>query len=160
LTGSGQSRSAHPHLLNCWNDAVLVPRPVHSVPLPPKAAAAEPSAPRNPHGETRLVPSDRTRGNRTSTPESPGWEIPEAHRARTAEQHSQLCVLRHESTPVAHATDASGTGLLEKWLYGCFVRRLYNTRRPHSALGYRPTAPAAYSPLVPPNSVSQPEAVM
>ena len=36
----------------------------------------------------------------------------------------------------------------------------YNTRRPHSALGYRPPAPAAYSPLVSPGSVSRPEAVM
>jgi putative transposase len=44
--------------------------------------------------------------------------------------------------------------VIEKW------RMEYNTRRPHSALGYRPPAPAAYSPLVPPNSVSQPEAVM
>lgn len=44
--------------------------------------------------------------------------------------------------------------VIEKW------RVQYNTRRPHSALGYRPPAPAAYSPLVPPNSVSQPEAVM
>jgi len=44
--------------------------------------------------------------------------------------------------------------VIEQW------RVEYNTRRPHSALGYRPPAPAAYSPLVPPNSVSQPEAVM
>jgi transposase InsO family protein len=36
----------------------------------------------------------------------------------------------------------------------------YNTRRPHSALGYRPPVPAAYSPRVSPNSVSQPRAVM
>jgi putative transposase len=43
--------------------------------------------------------------------------------------------------------------VIEKW------RVEYNTRRPHSALGYRPPAPAAYSPLVPPNSISQPEAV-
>jgi len=35
----------------------------------------------------------------------------------------------------------------------------YNTRRPHSALGYRPPVPAAYSPLVSPNPVSQPRAV-
>ena len=59
----------------------------------------------------------------------------EAHRARSAEQHSQLCVPRHEPTPVAHATDASGTGLLEKRFYGCFVPRLYNHGRPHSSLG-------------------------
>jgi putative transposase len=44
--------------------------------------------------------------------------------------------------------------VIEKW------RVEYNTRRPHSALGYRPPAPAAYNPLVPPPSVSQPEAVM
>jgi transposase InsO family protein len=44
--------------------------------------------------------------------------------------------------------------VVEKW------RVEYNTRRPHSALGYRPPAPAAYSSLVPPNSVSQPVAVM
>ena len=44
--------------------------------------------------------------------------------------------------------------VIEKW------RVEYNTRRPHSALGYRPPAPAAYSSLVPPNSVSQPSAVM
>ena len=44
--------------------------------------------------------------------------------------------------------------VIEQW------RVEYNTRRPHSALGYRPPAPAAYSPLVPPNSVSQSMAVM
>jgi transposase InsO family protein len=36
----------------------------------------------------------------------------------------------------------------------------YNTRRRHSALGYGPPAPAAYNPMVPPNSISQPESVM
>ncbi|HTT22829.1 MAG TPA: IS3 family transposase [Candidatus Sulfotelmatobacter sp.] len=44
--------------------------------------------------------------------------------------------------------------VIEKW------RVEYNTRRPHSALGYRPPVPAAYSPLVPPNSISQPMAVI
>jgi transposase InsO family protein len=44
--------------------------------------------------------------------------------------------------------------VIEQW------RVEYNTRRPHSALGYRPPVPAAYSPLVLPNSVSQPRAVM
>jgi transposase InsO family protein len=44
--------------------------------------------------------------------------------------------------------------VIEQW------RVEYNTKRPHSALGYRPPAPAAYSPLVPPNSVSQGLAVM
>jgi putative transposase len=44
--------------------------------------------------------------------------------------------------------------VIEQW------RVWYNTRRPHSALGYRPPAPAAYSPMVLPNSISRPEAVM
>jgi transposase InsO family protein len=44
--------------------------------------------------------------------------------------------------------------VIEKW------RVEYNTRRPHSALGYRPPAPAAYSHLIPPNSNSQPIAVI
>jgi transposase InsO family protein len=44
--------------------------------------------------------------------------------------------------------------VIEKW------RVIYNTVRPHSALGYRPPAPAACSPLVPSNSISQPKAVM
>jgi putative transposase len=44
--------------------------------------------------------------------------------------------------------------VIEQW------RVEYNTRRPHSALGYRPPAPAAYSALVPPNPISQPSAVM
>src|ERR1035437_737747 len=44
--------------------------------------------------------------------------------------------------------------VIEKW------RVEYNTRRPHSALGYRPPAPAAYSPLAPPNPISQPMAVI
>jgi putative transposase len=44
--------------------------------------------------------------------------------------------------------------VIEKW------RVVYNTLRPHSALGYRPPAPAARSPLVPPNSISQPMAVI
>ena len=44
--------------------------------------------------------------------------------------------------------------VIEKW------RVLYNTLRPHSALGYRPPAPVACSPWTRPNQVSQPEAVM
>ena len=44
--------------------------------------------------------------------------------------------------------------VIEQW------RVEYNTRRFHSALGYRPPVPAAYSPLVTPTSVSEPEVVM
>jgi putative transposase len=44
--------------------------------------------------------------------------------------------------------------VIEQW------RVEYNTRRPHSALGYRPPVPAAYSPLVTPIPVPQPRAVM
>ena len=36
----------------------------------------------------------------------------------------------------------------------------YNTRRPHSALSYRPPVPAAYSPLATPSPVSRPRAVV
>ena len=39
-------------------------------------------------------------------------------------------------------------------------RKEYNTVRPHSALGYRPPAPGAYSPLLPLKPVSQPQAVI
>ena len=39
--------------------------------------------------------------------------------------------------------------VIERW------RMEYNTERPHSALGYRPPAPAACSPLVPLNLISQ-----
>ena len=42
--------------------------------------------------------------------------------------------------------------VIEQW------RRQYNTVRPHAALGYRPSAPWAYSPV--PNPVSQPQVVM
>ena len=44
--------------------------------------------------------------------------------------------------------------VIEQW------RVEYNTRRPHSALGYRPPVPAAYSPLGAPRPFSQPDAVM
>jgi transposase InsO family protein len=44
--------------------------------------------------------------------------------------------------------------VIEQW------RVEYNTQRPHSALGYRPPVPAAYSPLVAANQISQPQAVM
>jgi len=44
--------------------------------------------------------------------------------------------------------------VIEEW------RVEYNTRRPHSALGYRPPAPAACSPWVRHNQVSQPMAVI
>ena len=37
-------------------------------------------------------------------------------------------------------------------------RHEYNTRRPHSVLGYRPPAPEAYSPVL--ELFSQPQAVM
>ncbi len=43
--------------------------------------------------------------------------------------------------------------VIEQW------RVLYNTLRPHSALGYRPPAPAACNPWGP-NPISQPMAVM
>jgi hypothetical protein len=43
--------------------------------------------------------------------------------------------------------------VIEKW------RVLYNTLRPHSALGYKPPAPAACNPWVP-NPNSQPMAVI
>ncbi len=42
--------------------------------------------------------------------------------------------------------------MIEQW------RKEYNTRRPHSALGYRPPALEAYSPVL--KQVSQPKAVM
>ena len=44
--------------------------------------------------------------------------------------------------------------VIEKWRFE------YNTKRPHSALGYRPPAPAAGNPYPPPGKVSQPLAVM
>jgi transposase InsO family protein len=44
--------------------------------------------------------------------------------------------------------------VIEQW------RLEYNTRRPHSALGYRPSLPAVYSPLVSLNQVSKRHAVM
>jgi putative transposase len=44
--------------------------------------------------------------------------------------------------------------VIEQW------RVEYNTLRPHSALGYRPPVPAAYSPLGTPRPVPQPRAVM
>jgi transposase InsO family protein len=44
--------------------------------------------------------------------------------------------------------------VIEQW------RVEYNTRRPHSALGYRPPVPAVYSPPVPPKLIPQPQAVM
>ena len=44
--------------------------------------------------------------------------------------------------------------VIEQW------RVEYNTRRPHSALGYRPPVPADYSPLGAPRPVLQPGAVM
>ena len=39
-------------------------------------------------------------------------------------------------------------------------REEYNTRRPHSALDYRPPAPGACNPFLPPEPISQPQAVM
>ena len=44
--------------------------------------------------------------------------------------------------------------VIEQW------RVQYNTLRPHSALGYRPPAPAAGNPYPPPSTVPQPWAVM
>jgi len=44
--------------------------------------------------------------------------------------------------------------VIEKW------RVEYNTKRPHSSLGYRPPAPAAGNPHPPLSTVSQPLAVM
>ena len=44
--------------------------------------------------------------------------------------------------------------VMEQW------REEYNTRRPHSALDYRPPAPGACNPFLLPEPISQPQAVM
>ena len=44
--------------------------------------------------------------------------------------------------------------VMEQW------REEYNTRRPHSALDYRPPAPGAYNPFLLPEPISQPQAGM
>ena len=44
--------------------------------------------------------------------------------------------------------------VVEQW------REEYNTRRPHSALDYRPPAPGAYNPFLLPKPVSRPQAMM
>jgi len=44
--------------------------------------------------------------------------------------------------------------VIEQW------RVQYNTRRPHSSLGYRPPAPEAYHPVSSTNAIQQPLAVM
>ena len=44
--------------------------------------------------------------------------------------------------------------VIEQW------REEYNTRRPHSALNYRPPAPEVCTPFLPPKPGSQPQAVM
>lgn len=44
--------------------------------------------------------------------------------------------------------------VIERW------RVEYNTRRPHSALGYRPPAPEVLRPLPPPGPIPQPVALM
>ena len=44
--------------------------------------------------------------------------------------------------------------VIEQW------RAEYNTRRPHSALDYRPPAPGACNPFLLPEPISQPQAVM
>ena len=44
--------------------------------------------------------------------------------------------------------------VIEQW------REEYNTRRPHSALDYRPPAPGACNPFLLPEPISQPQAVM
>ncbi len=44
--------------------------------------------------------------------------------------------------------------VIERW------RVQYNTRRPHSSLGYRPPAPEAYHPVITTNAIPQSLAVM
>jgi len=44
--------------------------------------------------------------------------------------------------------------VIEQW------RMQYNTHRPHSSLGYRPPAPAAYHPVISTNAIPQSLAVM
>jgi putative transposase len=44
--------------------------------------------------------------------------------------------------------------VIEQW------RVQYNTRRPHSSLGYRPPAPEAYHPVISTNAIPQSLAVM
>jgi putative transposase len=44
--------------------------------------------------------------------------------------------------------------VIEQW------RVQYNTRRPHSSLGYRPPAPEAYHPVITTNAIPQSLAVM
>src|SRR6266571_1618740 len=64
-----QTRFAHQHLLNCWNQAVLVPCPGHRIPSPLIEGASELTVRHNP-----LVASGwfHPAAQVVSTPESPG----------------------------------------------------------------------------------------
>jgi transposase InsO family protein len=85
-------------------------------------------------------------GTLDSEPGSP-WENGDG--ARFKDKRRDEC-LKGE---ISYSRKAAQIGI-EPW------RVEYNTRRPPSALGYRPPVPAAGSPLVGPSPVSQPRAVM
>jgi hypothetical protein len=76
--------------------------------------------------------------------ESPAQEIGSTHPARSAELPGRFVAPCPESMPAHHATGANDTALRAAHSYGCSVPQLYNTVRPHSSLGYRPPAPAAW----------------
>jgi hypothetical protein len=149
---------SHQHLPKPSKGADLLTQPALVPPTPAGPATHE--ALQRPPSPLRLVRADRRPQGRTSTPTLPKLGTRARHPpCRKAPSHHAGCGLPAQR-PVAHTTGARDSALLASQFYGCLMRRLYNTRRPHSALGYRPPVPAAYSPLVPTNQVSQPQAVM
>ncbi len=67
-------------------------------------------------------------------------------------------VYTHESE--GQKTNSGFYSLKEAQIVIELWREEYNTRRPHSALDYRPPAPGACNPFLPPEPISQPQAVM
>src|SRR6201982_4322037 len=91
----------------------------------------------NRHGDQPPDGPWRRPPDQTSTPESPAIAPSPKRRDRTGRPRHPAFRSQHESRPEDQTTDESGRADPETRSRGCSQVSLYNTRRPHQALGHR-----------------------
>ena len=113
----------------------------HAAPAP-----QAPSAPPGRHGHPPPHEPGRKPTGRTSRLEPPANGPYRSRSGYSEKQCRPLSRSPRERRPEDRTTDATRTAVLETQFRGRSQGLLYNTVRPHSALGYRPPAPQTFAP--------------
>src|SRR5713226_8933621 len=102
---------------------------------PPEASPRQTAPPCRQKGSSKASPGPRTRCGRTSTLGPPASDPCQTRSACNGKQHHRPCRSSHGCKREGQTTDAIDTKAHESQSRGRSQTLLYNTERPHSALG-------------------------